>query len=111
MLALPPVPPATGWRLSARLPRDHYIRLDANDYSVHPAVIGWRIQVIAGLGWVRAFCDGKLIADHERTWARHQTISDPAHVTAARALRRERATCCAQPPSPTSRSAAWPTTT
>ena len=91
MLALPPVPPATGWRLSARLPRDHYIRLDANDYSVHPAVIGRRIQVIAGLGWVRAFCDGKLVADHERTWARHQTISDPAHVTAARALRRERA--------------------
>ncbi len=40
MLALPPVAPATGWRASTRLPRDHYIRLDSNDYSVHPAVIG-----------------------------------------------------------------------
>ena len=28
-----------------RLPRDHYVRLDTNDYSVHPAVIGRRIEV------------------------------------------------------------------
>jgi hypothetical protein len=34
MLALPPVPPVTGWRCSRRLPRDHYIRLDSNDYSI-----------------------------------------------------------------------------
>ena len=25
-----------GWRKSMRLPRDHYVRLDSNDYSVHP---------------------------------------------------------------------------
>ena len=49
MLALPPVPPVTGWRQSARLARDHYIRLDSNDYSVHPAVIGRRIEVTADL--------------------------------------------------------------
>jgi transposase len=30
MLALPPVAPVTGWRLAARLPRDHYVRLDVN---------------------------------------------------------------------------------
>ena len=49
MLALPPVPPVTGWRHSARLARDHYVRLDSNDYSVHPAVIGRRIEVTADL--------------------------------------------------------------
>jgi len=91
MLALPPVPPATGWRFSVRLARDHYIRLDANDYSVHPAVIGRRIEVVAGLDRVRALCEGKVVASHQRVWARHQTISDPAHVAAARALRRQRA--------------------
>src|SRR5690242_12549482 len=32
MLALPPVAPATGWRSWSRLARDHYIRLDSNDY-------------------------------------------------------------------------------
>lgn len=37
MLTLPPVPPVVGWALT-RLARDHYVRLDGNDYSVHPAV-------------------------------------------------------------------------
>jgi transposase len=90
MLTLPPVAPATGWRASTRLPRDHYIRLDSNDYSVHPAMIGRRIEVIADLDRVRAVCEGKTVADHERIWAAHQTISDPEHVQAAKALRRTR---------------------
>ena len=90
MLVLPPVAPATGWRSSLRLPRDHYVRLDSNDYSMHPSVIGRRIEVIAGLQRVRAVCDGKTVADHERIWAWHQTISDPEHVAAAKTLRRER---------------------
>ena len=90
MLALPPVPPATGWRSATRLARDHYVRLDGNDYSVHPSVIGRRIEVIADLARVRAVCDGRVVADHERIWAWHQTISDPEHVAAARSLRRER---------------------
>ena len=64
MLPLPPVPPATGWRLSGRLPRDYYVRLDSNDYSMHPSVIGRRIEVIADLDRVRAFCDGRVVADH-----------------------------------------------
>jgi transposase len=90
MLALPPVAPATGWRESTRLARDHYIRLDSNDYSVHPAVIGRRLEVVADLSRVRALCDGKLVADHERIWAWHQTLSDPDHVAAAKVLRRKR---------------------
>jgi transposase len=90
MLALPPVAPVTGWRHSLRLPRDHYVRFDSNDYSVHPAVIGRRIELVADLHQIKAFCDGRVVADHERIWAWHQTISDPEHVAAAKALRRER---------------------
>jgi transposase len=90
MLALPPVPPVTGWRRSAVLPRDHYIRLDSNDYSVDPAMIGRRIEVVADLQRVRVLCGGRVAADHERAWAWHQTITDPAHLTAAKALRRQR---------------------
>jgi transposase len=92
MVGLPPVPPATGWRFSVRLPRDHYIRLDANDYSVHPAVIGRRIEVVADLHRVRARCEGRVVADHDRRWSWHQTISEPEHVTAATVLRRQRVT-------------------
>jgi transposase len=100
MLALPPVAPATGSRRSLRLPRDHYIRLDSNDYSVHPAVIGRRIEVVADLERVRAFCDGRLVADHERIWAWHQTVSDPEHLGAAKLLRRERVAALRPLPEP-----------
>ena len=91
MLGLPSVPPATGWRVSLRLPRDHYVRLDSNDYSVHPAAVGRRVEVAADLEQVRVWCEGRLVAKHARCWARHQTVSDPAHLAAAAKLRQLRA--------------------
>jgi transposase len=90
MLPLPPVAPATGWRSATRLARDHYVRLDSNDYSVHPGVIGRRIEVLADLDRVQVLCEGKTVADHERIWARHQTITDPDHLEAAKVIRRTR---------------------
>jgi transposase len=89
MLALPPVAPATGWRASTRLARDHYIRLDSNDYSVHPAVIGRRVEIQGDLHRVHVLCDGRPVADHQRLWAKHQTVPDPTHVEAAKVLRRK----------------------
>src|SRR5690242_18584154 len=100
MLALPPVAPETGWRAGTRLARDHYVRLDSNDYSVHPAVIGRRLEVTADLARVRVRCDGQVVADHQRIWAWHQSISDPAHVAAARVLRRQRVTALRGAPQP-----------
>jgi len=89
MLSLPPVAPATGWSYRIRLPRDHYVRVDANDYSVHPGAVDRIVQVSADLQRVRVFCEGRLVADHARCWARHQSLTDPAHRAAAEALRRE----------------------
>lgn len=63
------------------------MRLDGNDYSVDPAVIGRRIEITADLARVRVTCDGRVAADHQRCWARHQTITDPAHLAAAKAMR------------------------
>jgi transposase len=100
MLTLPPVAPQTGWRAWSRLARDHYVRLDSNDYSVHPAAIGHRIEVGADLARVRVACDGQVVADHQRIWAWHQSISDPGHLAAARALRRQRVTALRRPPEP-----------
>jgi transposase len=94
---LPPVAPVTGWRTSTRLARDHYIRLDSNDYSVHPSVVGRRVEVLADLTRIQAHCDGRLVADHQRLWAKHQTISDPAHIEAAKLLRRKHLDVAGQP--------------
>jgi len=90
MLPLPPVAPVTGWRASTRLARDYYVRIDSNDYSVHPAVIGRRIELIVNLDRVKALCDGRVVADHQRAWAWHQSIADPEHVAAAKALQQQR---------------------
>jgi hypothetical protein len=38
-----------------------------------------------------------VVAGHDRIWAWHQTINDPAHLAAARALRRERITVIRPP--------------
>jgi transposase len=90
MVALPPIAPTTGWRLTTRLPRDHYVRLDANDYSVHPSVVGRRVDIAMDLQQVRVACDGRLVAAHDRCWAAHQTITNPAHHAAAAVLRAAR---------------------
>jgi hypothetical protein len=97
MLELPPVAPVIGWRLSTRLPRDHYVRLDANDYSVHPSVIGRRVEVAADLEQVTVTCQGQQVARHARCWAAHQSLTDPAHAAAAAELRAARRLATVRP--------------
>ena len=87
MHPLPPVAPLTGWRTAVRLPRDHYVRVAGNDYSVDPAVIGRLVEVVAGRDTVTVTCADSVVAVHERCWARHQTLTDPAHRAAAVQLR------------------------
>jgi transposase len=85
---LPPIDTATiGWRHSLVLPRDYYVRLDSCDYSVHPSAIGQRVEVIADLDTVRIRRGGVLVGEHERCWARQQTITDPQHRAAADVMR------------------------
>ncbi|GAB3879514.1 IS21-like element ISMbo1 family transposase [Terrabacter terrigena] len=83
MLALPPVAPTIGWRTQVRLPRDHYVRIDSNDYSVDPACVGRKVDVLADLAQVTATLDGRVVAVHDRCWARHQSLTDPVHHQAA----------------------------
>jgi transposase len=89
MGVLPPIEePVIGWRNSLVLPRDHYVRVDSCDYSVHPSAVGQRVEVSAGLQMVRIHRGQTLVGEHERCWARQQTITDPAHRQAADTMRR-----------------------
>jgi transposase len=89
MLPLPGIAPPVGWSHQIRLSRDYYVRLDASDYSVDPAVIGRLVEVTADLDRVRVRAAGHVVADHARVWARGITITDPAHAETARRLRHE----------------------
>ena len=89
MLPLPPVALHLGWRNRVRLGRDYYVRLDASDYSVDPAMIGRFVDVTADLDRVRVRHEGRIVADHARVWARGLTITDPAHVETAARLRHD----------------------
>ncbi len=89
MLALPPIPLHLGWRNRVRLGRDYYVRLDTNDYSVNPTVIGGMVDVAADLDRVRVRCEGRIVAEHCRVWARGTTLTDPVHVEVAAWLRKQ----------------------
>lgn len=89
MLALPPIPLHLGWRNKIRLGRDYYVRLDTNDYSVDPTVIGRMVNVAADLERVRVRAEGRIVAEHARVWARGTTITNPAHVEVAGWLRKQ----------------------
>lgn len=89
MLTIPPVDPPNWWPQRTRLGRDHYIRLDTNDYSVHPRAIGHLVTVRSDTEEITVTCGDDLVARHARCWARHQSITDPEHASAARKLREE----------------------
>lgn len=89
MLTVPPVSPPSWWRFHTRIGRDHYIRVDTNDYSVHPRAIGRTVTVRADNEAVTVIAGDDLVARHARCWARHQSITDPEHAAAAQAMRGE----------------------
>ncbi|KRE40812.1 IS21 family transposase [Knoellia sp. Soil729] len=89
MLPLPPIAPQVGWVNRVRLGRDYYVRVDSSDYSVDPTMIGRFVDVTADLSRVQVRHDGRLVAAHDRVWARGMTITDPAHVAAAKVLREQ----------------------
>jgi hypothetical protein len=89
MLALPPVSPAVQTMTSVRLGRDYYVRVAGNDYSVDPSAIGQLVDVTTTMTQVTVSRAGRVLAAHDRCWAARQTLTDPAHVETAAALRHQ----------------------
>lgn len=89
MLAFPPVLPDPSLRFGTRLPRDHYVRVDTNDYSVNPRFVGRRIEVRVTLEEVVVTCAGTEVARHRRCFARHQSLLHPDHSRVLRTMRIE----------------------
>jgi hypothetical protein len=78
-----------GWRNRIRLGRDYYVRLDTNDYSVDPHLIGRIVDIVADLHRVKVRHEGRVVTEHDRVWARGATITDPGHLQTAALLRKQ----------------------
>ena len=71
MTLLPPIDPPVGLTHRIRLGRDYYVRVDTNDYSVDPRVIGRFVDVTASPTRSKRSATAQLVARHDRCWARH----------------------------------------
>jgi len=89
MRAFPPVLPDPALRFSTRLPRDHYVRVETNDYSVNPRYVGRRIEVRVDLDSVVATCGGVEVARHRRFVGKHRSFLDASHAVTLRMMRAE----------------------
>jgi transposase len=65
--------------LTARSRKTIYIRFDLNDYSIPPDAIGHELTLQISPTHIRILNGTATIAEHRRSWDRHQVIEDPAH--------------------------------
>jgi transposase len=92
MAPLPASPPDTDRRWVLRVPPDPYLRFDTCDYSLHPRLVGRRVEARVTDREVLAVCleSGELAARHARSFARHRTITALEHARALKTQRAER---------------------
>ncbi|RUP76067.1 hypothetical protein D8M20_10850 [Corynebacterium propinquum] len=90
MRPLPPYLPQTGSLRQQRLPRNYYVHIDSNKYSVMPTAIGKIVTIMIGIDIVRVTdSTGVLLAKHKRVWGKNQVITDPEHARVAKAMRQQ----------------------
>ena len=89
MAPLPSRMPDTAKRWVSRVPPDPHLRVDTNDYSLDPALVGRRVEIIVDQRTVAAVAldTGELACRHARAFARHRTITALEHARALRAGR------------------------
>jgi hypothetical protein len=82
-------------RIVVRVAQQPFVRVDRNDYSIHPAFAGRRVDVRVSQTDVTAVVldTGELACRHRRSFAGGLTVTDPGHQTELerqRARRRQR---------------------
>jgi transposase len=92
MRALPEQPDLDR-RWVTRVPPDPYLRFDTNDYSLDPGFVGRRVEARVSQQRLSAMVldTGELAASHDRSFAKHRTITALGHARALKTLRVQRA--------------------
>ena len=65
-------------RKTASVGRTPWLRFDTNNYSVPPRYVRRAVDVIADHEHICVVADGKLIAEHQRSFDRRASIEDPS---------------------------------
>jgi transposase len=86
---LPTPLPDVDCRFASRVAPDPYLRFDTNDYSLDPCLVGRRVEVRVSQRELVAVCldTGELACRHQRSFARHRTITALEHARALKQLR------------------------
>ena len=91
VMAALPEPPDTDRRWVLRVPADPYLRFDTCDYSLDPAFVGRRVEARVTDHEVLAVVldTGEIACRHQRSFAKHRTITALEHARALKAGRDE----------------------
>jgi hypothetical protein len=89
MRPLPSELPDLDTRLVLRVAPDPYVRVDSNDYSLDPRLVGRRVELRVSQRELVAVAleTGEEACRHRRCFARHRTITAPEHAQQLRTLR------------------------
>ena len=92
MRPLPQVMPDSERRFVTRVPAQPYLRIDRNDYSLDPRLVGRRVELrVSQRELIAVALDtGELAARHARVFAGGLAFTDPAHQAALDELRGDR---------------------
>ena len=92
MRPLPQMMPDSERRFVTRVPAQPYLRIDRNDYSLDPRLVGRRVELrVSQRELIAVALDtGELAARHTRVFAGGLAFTDPAHQAALDELRGER---------------------
>ena len=82
LLGLPATGYALGQRLDVSVAKTPYVRFDWNDYTVPHTHVRRTLSVLADEQRVRIFDGAAELANHPRSFDRHQVIEQPAHLQA-----------------------------
>jgi Mu transposase-like protein len=92
MAPLPAAMPDVDRRWVTRVAPDPVLRVDTNDYSLDPRLVGRRVEARVSQREVLAVAldTGELACRHERSFAKHRTITALEHARMLRESRGER---------------------
>jgi transposase len=84
---LPQPLPDVDRHLEVRVSKDGFVRVGGVDYSLPPGLGGRRAQIRLSLVDLTVRIDGRIVAEHRRSWVPADVIIDPIHARALRLAR------------------------